>query len=285
MAAIAKSVGLNFGLLSCAFAVHGALEPKDKNVTVCTGVDDKEHDPIRIAQKRVCAECGEVPFAQVQKAREVPDGLVLLTAEDLEEVKQDASPFKTKLDVTPHPSAQVLAGTASGDKAYHLVPTPGGETTYHVLAGLVAAHSELAFLTRFTPRSNMGVFQLTVQGGALLMIERIQGDRIKAAPAIPGEAPEAMLAMAEQVLALPGIVSDFDLAQYRDSATDKLREIVATRSAVAELVASVEGVSAPAAAVDAMSALQAMLDQAAAPKAPAKKAAPRKRAAKKKVDA
>ena len=278
MAAVAKAVALNLGLVSCSVAVHGALEPAPKNVTVCTGIDGAEHDPTRIHMKRFCAQCGEVPYDQIRKAREVPDGLVLLTDEDLEEVKADATAFKARMDLTPHPVEQVEVGTAPGDKAYYLVPNAGGEGVYAVFTRLVENHPELAFLTRFTPRSNMGVFQLRVHDGALFLQERIQGDKIKPAPAFTlPDAEQQWLTMAEQVLTLPGIVSDFDLATYRNTAEDKLREIVSARTAVQEAVTALEGGSSPT-PTDPMAALQAMLDAA---KDQAK--TPRKRAAKKAV--
>lgn len=282
MATVRKNVALSFSLLTATVNVLSALVPKERNVTVCTGAGGHPaHDPVRIRQENQCSQCGTVAFHELQKAREVSDGLILLTADDITEAAVDATQWKAKMSLTPHPSADVEVATAPGGKAYYLEPVAGHEQNYGVLMHMISEHPELAFITRWTPRSSMGVYRLSVHEGALLMQERVAGDKVQPAPTFAAaEVPDALLGMAEQVLGLDGVIAPFDLATYRDTAEDKIAAIVASRTAQVEIPRDGVGGTAPAPVKDAMSALQEML-QASAP-APAKKA-PRKRAATRKA--
>lgn len=286
MATVRKNVALSFSLLTATVNVVSALVPKERNVTVCTGAGGHpEHDPMRIKQESTCAQCGTVGYHELHKAREVSDGLVLLTAEDITAVAQDATQWKAKMTLTPHPGADVETSTAPGGKAYYLEPVGGHEQSYQVIVAMVQAHPELAFVTRWTPRSTMGVFRLIAHDGVLLMQERVAGDKVQPAPTFaPVDVPEALLGMAEQVLGLDGVIAPFDLDTYKDTAEEKLAAIVASRTVQTELARELPG-GAPVPVQDAMAALQAMLGTKAKPakakKATAKKTTTRKATVKK----
>jgi non-homologous end joining protein Ku len=277
MGTIRKNVALSFGLLTVAVNVKSAIVPKARNVTVCTGSGGKpSHDPVRIRQYNSCTECGTVEFHEIKRAREAAEGLVVLTDEDREELAATNEETKLTMRMTPHPVEPVDQNTAPGEKAYFLECVPGHEQSFTVLKHLVEAHPELAFMLKYSPRTSMGVYRVLVRDGALLIQERIDGERYSEAPETnPIEVPEALLAMGEQVLNLPGVIVDFDLAAYRDATEDKIAEIVASRTPQTEIVTASDGKKVtPAPARNAMSALEAML--AGAPK-------PAKRAARKKV--
>lgn len=279
MAAVASSVSLTFGVISTTVAVHSAIKPAPRNVRVHVDVDGTVR---RVRQQYVVDEVGVVDFTSLASAREVPQGLVLLSADDVETVTGDAQQYKKLLDVAAHPAPAVEVDTAPGEKAYHLVPAAGQVKNYLLLVDLVASHPEIAFVTRFTPRTKALLARVVVREGVLLLQERVGSYQIKDAPIIePVDVPADLRAVAEQVLALPGVVTDFDLATYRDGGEDALAAIVATRAAVPDIGGRERAAAAPrGASVDALAALQAMVDAAATPpKARAKRASRAKVAA------
>lgn len=284
MGTVRKNVAVSFGLLTATVNVLSAIAPKPKNVTVCTGAGGKaDHPPARLRQQIQCPECGPIEYHEVKKAREVPDGLVLLTDEDRADLAVANDEFKLAVKMTPHPVEAVDLNTAPGEKAYYLECVPGHEQSFTVLKHLIATHPDLAFMLKYTPRTSMGVYRVLAKDDALLMQERIAGDKYCEAPGMnPIEVPTALLGMGEQVLMLPGVIVDFDLDAYRDSSEDRLAEIIASRTPEAAMV-SADGTTkaTPRSAVNALSALEDMLAAAAAPpaKAPTKKRAPAKKKA------
>lgn len=269
MAALKKGVAFSVGLVTASCSINGAVEPKVSNVTVCTGTDpNNPHDPSRISQRNVCSTCGEVPYTSLRKAREVGDGLVLLTAEEITTAKGDADKFKVQVALTPHPAATVYARTAPGEKAYYVTPDPGHETTYAVLMHMIQSAPELAFVGQWTPRSNAAQFRVIVRDGCLMMTELVREQSLKAAPAITAEAPEALLKQAEQVLALPGVVTDYDPETYADRYEENIQALLATKQVVGtSTTAAPAAPSIPANQAAAMAQLEAMLAAAApAPK-------------------
>jgi non-homologous end joining protein Ku len=282
MGTVRKNVAVSFGLLTASVNVLSAIAPKPKNVTVCTGAGGKPaHAPARIRQQTQCPECGPIEYHEIKKAREVPDGLVLLTDEDRADLAVANDEFKLAVKMTPHPVEAVDLNTAPGEKAYYLECVPGHEQSFTVLKHLIESHPDLAFMLKYTPRTSMGVYRVLAKDDALLMQERIAGDKYTEAPGMnPIEVPEALLGMGEQVLMLPGVIVDFDLDAYRDSTEDKIAAIIASRTPETAM-ASADGTTkaTPRSAVNALSALEEMLANAVPAKAPAKKRAPAKKKA------
>lgn len=277
MAALKKGVAFSVGLVTANCSINGAVEKAAGNVTVCCGDDANPHDPQRISQVRRCADCGDVAYTQLKKAREVGDGLVLLEAEEIIEAKSDAEAFKTRAAMTPHPASEVYALTAPGEKVYYVTPDPGNEVPYDILRTMIGNHPELAFVCQWTARSNASLFRVTLHKGVLCMTELVRPQSLKPVPQIEVEAPEAMKVMAEQVLQLPNVVTDFDPDSYADTYEDRIQALLATKqvlSAGGTAPTSTQAPSVPASQQAAMDALAAML--AAAP--PAKKSTRKKEA-------
>lgn len=283
MAAVAKGVMLSLGLITTSVSVHSALEPKtSSNKQVCVGIG-KDHTPALIRHTNTCADCGEVPYDQIRKAREVSGGLVLIEAEDVEKAKgtpEEIKKAKLRMAMTPHPAGQVDLGTAPGGKLYHLTPDAGHEVGYAILRHMIEASPELAFMVQWTPRSATGTFAIRLHDGILVAQERVVAEhRMRATPTVNATADEAMLGMAAQWLSMPGVISDFDPATYLDQYETKLAEIIASKTPIqAQLIGAAElAAAAPVGATAQMDALKAMLAAASPPaKAPAKRA-PRKK--------
>lgn len=268
MAALKKGVAFSVGLVTASCSINGAVEKAAGNVTVCCG-SLTPHDPSRISQVNRCSTCGDVSYTSLQKAREVGDGLVLLTAEEITEAKGDADKYKTQVALTPHPAATVYARTAPGEKAYYVTPDPGHEVAYDVLRTMILDAPELAYVGLWTPRSNAAQFRVIIRDGCLMMTELVREQAIKAAPVVTAEAPAAMKNMAAQVLALPGVVTDYDPDTYADRYEDNIQALLATKQVVSTggTTAAPVTPSIPASQAAAMAQLEAMLAAAApAPK-------------------
>lgn len=271
MATVASGVSLSFGLLSCTVSMTSAVEAKVSNTNVCTGVGS-EHAITKTSLTTSCPTCGPLAHTDIKKARKVGDGYVLLTDEDLAEVAGDpeqAARLKKTASLTAHPAEGIDIKTVPGEKLYYLTPATGSEPAYATLYTLVERHPELVFLAQWTPRSKSATFALKAFQGALCFQERERAENIRQAPEVPTEAPEALVAMAEQVLTLPGLIVDYDPATYADTFEQKIAEIVATKTPTSLIVPDApEG--APATTGNAMEALQAML-AAQEPAKPARK--------------
>lgn len=226
---LSSNVSLAFGLFNVTVNVAGALEPPPKNVTVCTGDAAVPHDPEQIHTSIQCTTCGEVPRGSTHSAREVAGGLILLSPETHAAIGAEAEPFKKRIELAGHPSPQVEVETITGDKLYYLLPAPGQERAYAVMAALLGNHPEVAFCARWAPRSKVGMFRVTTRGDVLVMQERLPADRVKAAPAVPGEADEALLALAEKVLTQgrKTLVTRFEPAAYADTSQAAIADVVA----------------------------------------------------------
>lgn len=278
MSALKKGVAFSVGLVTASCSINGAVEKAAGNVTVCCGnipsttnpaLTSAHHPPLRISQRNVCSSCDEVPFHLLQKARPVGDGLVLLTSDEINVAKGDADKFKTSVALTPHPAATVYARTAPGKMAYYVTPDEGHEVAYDVLRTMISAHPELAYVGQWTPRSNAAQFRVIVRDGCLMMTELVREQSLKAAPVVQADAPEAMLAMAEQVLALPGVITDYDPDTYADHYEENIQALLATKQVVSTTGTTTAPAtpSIPASQAAAMAQLEAMLAAAApAPK-------------------
>lgn len=270
---VASGVTMSLGLLTCMVSMTSAVEAKVSNTNVCIGNDTAEHDITKIQSRNYCSTCGEVAYTDIKKARAVGDGYVLLSSEELAEATADATRFKKQAALTAHPAEDVDLLTVNGDKLYYLTPSAGSEPVYAVLYALVEGHPELAFATQWTPRSKAGLFALKAFNGVLCLQERVRTEGIRQAPVVSTEAPDAMLALAEQFITLTGLVQKFDPATYADTFEDRIAEIVASKTPTTIVIPGVEATT-PVVGTDAMAALQAMIDQAK-PKPAAKTRKPR----------
>lgn len=266
MANVASGVALSFGLLSCTVAMASAVEKAPGNSQVCTGVG-KEHAITKVYQQNRCPECGDIAHTDIKKAREVGDGYVLITEEDFATIAGDEADQKRRKKtaaLSAHPAGPVDLATTGGEKLYFLLPAPGSEPAYSTLFALVEKHPELVFLAQWTPRSKSATFALKAFQGVLCFQERVRAENIRQVPDVATDAaPEALLEMAEKVLAMPGLITDYDPASYADDYEKRLGEIIAERTPQALVVETVG--AAPATSGNAMDALAAMLAEATTP--------------------
>lgn len=236
MSVVSKDVNLSFELINATVNVHSALIPKPVNVTVCCG-KEAEHEPMKVRQVRHCSQCGEVAYADLRKARETGAGLVVFDTAELETVRANTAEFKKLATLNAHKREEVEASTESGEKLYYLTPKVGSEQAYAVLRHLVVEHPELAFTCLWTPRTNTSMFMLRVRGEVLVLQERARAGAVSSPPDVVADAPEQLLALAEQLLSLKPPVG-FDPDVYADTYESDVQKLVDGKTPVTPGVAA-----------------------------------------------
>ena len=99
---------------------------KFKQVCCGQGTDEngneRSHDPTPIANVPTCPTCGTVNRSGLLKGQPQGDGYVVVTQEEVAEVREENADFKTKIVLAMHPDDQVRSLTVAGDKMYYLTP-------------------------------------------------------------------------------------------------------------------------------------------------------------------
>ncbi len=229
---IRSGVSVQFGLLNITVSVTGALVTETGNRTVCCA----GHDPVRISQRLYCPSCDDnVEARTLGRAREVGEHLVVLP-----DFGTGAEEFAKTMALTPHPAPQVETGTISGDKVYYLVPAKGHEKAYAVLAAFIETHPELAFCTRWAPRSRTGMFRIGVRHdknspAVLTLHERRPAALMRAVPELSAEPDLALVAMLDKALASNRrtLVSAFDASAYLDDTEERIQAYLSSVEAPA----------------------------------------------------
>jgi DNA end-binding protein Ku len=157
---------------------------------------------------------------------------VLLSDEEQEAVKAEALAFhEVPIELTPHPTLDVLAKTLRGERTYYLAPDASTAEHYAVMVAALKAHPELTLLCRLTLKSALSMFALRVFGDVLVLEQLVWPADLHTARFVPTAYREGVLPLAEQLLAQ--LTAPFDPAAYRDTAGDKLAELVAAKDPTA----------------------------------------------------
>ncbi|MFI5954729.1 Ku protein [Cryptosporangium sp. NPDC051539] len=287
MRAIWKGV-VSFGLVTIPIKLFSATEQHDVQLRQVHAADGG-----RIRYRRVCeAEGVEVPYSEIAKGYELPDGqVVVLNDEDFENLPIASG---RNIDVQKFvPSEQVDGLYLS--KGYFLQADGPGAKPYVLLREALEKAGTVA-LVKVALRQREALALLRPYGDVLLLQTMLWPDEIRN----PAElAPDSDIAVRPQEMQMAEsyiqtLTGDLDMEEFTDNYATALREVVDAKIQGHE----VEQPEAPSegggAVLDLMAALEASVAEAkrsrgepveeskpAAKKAPAKKAAPRKAPAKK----
>jgi DNA end-binding protein Ku len=201
----------------------------------------------------------EVPWDEVARGYEAPDGrVVVLTEEDLADLPLPTARAIEVLAFVPEASVDPLLA----DRPYWLgVDGPIGARPYSLLRDAMRQAGQLA-VARVAIRSRETLALLRVRGRVLAMQTLLWPDELRAPDDIPvPEVPPARPQELQMAMSLMDAVSeDFKLSEERDRYQEALERVVAAR---------LEGVEPPHAPVstggeivDLMSALEQSLAEA-----------------------
>lgn len=214
---------ISFGLVMIPVKLYAATEQRDVSFRQVHRADGG-----RIKFRRVCSVCGEeVPFADVAKGYELPDGeMVVLTDDDLAELPLPSAHSIEVVNFTP---AEQLDSILCA-RAYYTEPEPAGLRAYALLRDALERSGRVA-IARVALRQRESLAALRTREGVMVLETLLWPDEIR----IPDfefleqdiEVRSQELKMAASLI--DSMTVDFDPSQYRDGYRDALEELVAAK--------------------------------------------------------
>lgn len=271
-----KGVTLSFGsMIALPVTLYTAVG-EDKTAKLHNACNNN-HPATRVQQKYVCPLCeGESGFVKVR-----PEGstLVVVTPEVLEAANAADLQYKDVIDITVHSSEEVSQAMQPSGSSYYLdIETPALARLYGIIATMVTERPELAFMAKFTLKTAVSVFRLTVAGDGILVLQQ------QANPELVRELPSVVAAPALAAeIAMASQLADALLAPFTTEGLGRDKGKVLAEYTLGQIATMPAGaVAASSAGVGDLTAAfeAALLAAGGAPKAvPTRKAAPRKSAA------
>ncbi|MEU9074451.1 Ku protein [Kitasatospora sp. NPDC048538] len=248
---------ISFGLVSIPVHLYSATQEHDVPLHQVHAKDGG-----RVRMKRYCEqEEKEVPYAEIAKGYESPDGrTVTLSDDDLADLPL---PSKKIIDVL----AFVDAGEIDPlmfSKAYYVgVADKAAAKPYALLRDALTESGQIA-VTKIALRTRESPAVLRVHDGTLVLQTCIWPDEVRPAAGI---APEEDVAVRPQELKMARslmdtLSEDFDLSQLHDDYQQALQQVITARLEGVEVPHEEEPGEAPDNVIDLMEALRTSLKQA-----------------------
>ncbi|WP_410646015.1 Ku protein [Amycolatopsis sp. cmx-4-54] len=255
---------VSFGLVSIPIQLYAATE--NKNVSLR---QVHEADGGRIQYKRFCTIDGEeVPYAEIAKGYELPDGeMVVLTDEDMSELPLASSRAIDVLEFVPLESIDPI----QFDKTYYLEPQKNAVKPYVVLRDALQKASHVA-VAKVAIRQRETLAILRVHSDVLTMTTMLWPDEVR----VPdfGFLHDDPPQVRPQELTMAGSLIDslsepvFEQEKYSDSYREALEAMIEAKAA-GNQTTKPKVVGAKADVVDLMEALQASVSEAKKSRKPA----------------
>lgn len=215
---------ISFGLVMIPVKLYAATEQRDVAFRQVHRTDGG-----RIKFRRICSVCGEeIPFADVAKGYELPDGeMVVLTDDDLAELPLPTAHSIEVVNFTPSGQLDpILCG-----RAYYTEPEPAGLRAYALLRDALEGSGRVA-IARVALRQRESLAALRSRDGMMVLETLLWPDEIRTPDFefldqdIEVRAQE--LKMASSLI--DSMTVDFDPSQYRDGYREAVEELVAAKS-------------------------------------------------------
>ncbi len=214
---------ISFGLVNIPVRLYTATEQRDVTFRQVHRTDGG-----RIKFRRVCSVDGEeVPFADVAKGYELPDGeMVVLTDDDLAELPL---PTAHSIEVVNFTPAEQL-DTILANRAYYTEPESAGVRAYALLRDALERSGKVA-IARVALRQRESLASLRTRDGVMVLETLLWPDEIRAADfeflEQDVEVRSQELKMASSLI--DSMTVDFDPSMYRDGYREALEELVAAK--------------------------------------------------------
>jgi DNA end-binding protein Ku len=246
---------ISFGLISIPVKLYSATEEKDLSFRQIHAADGG-----RIRYKRVCEVCGnEIPFADIAKGYETPDGRVAI----LEKADFEALPLSTMKAV------EVVQFVAESDvepsyfdKSYFLEAEGPGAKPYVLLRDALSEAGQVA-VVKVALRSRESLGLVRVKDRLLMLHTILWPDELRdgsfAEPPADVTASEAEVGMAKMFI--EQLTGDFDPTAFTDDYRAALEKVVDAKLAGVAAPEQGEG-PGQAEVVDLVAALRASVEAA-----------------------
>lgn len=255
MRAIWKGV-VSFGLVTIPIKLFTATEQHDVSLRQVHATDGG-----RVRYRRVCeAEDKEIPYGEVAKGYELPDGqVVVLDDADLESLPIASS---RTIEVQRFVPAEQVDGIYLA-KSYYLQADDPGVKPYVLLREALARAGTVA-LVKVALRQREALALLRPFGNVLLLQTMLWPDEVRdaeqlAPPEDVGTRPQELAMAASYIETLTG---DFDPGEFSDDYVEALRKVVEAKIAGQDVVRPKEPGGGRGEVIDLMAALEASVAEA-----------------------
>ncbi len=246
---------ISFGLVTIPVKLYTATEQRDVSFRQVHAKDGG-----RIHFRRVCSLDGEeVPFADVAKGYELPDGeMVVLTDEDLAHLPLPSARSIEVLNFSPADQVDPILW----NRSYYVEPEPAGTRAYVLLREALDRTGKVA-VTKVALRQRESLAALRSHDGVLVLETMLWPDEIRAAdfPFIDEDVDVRAQELRMATSLVNSMTEDFDPGQYHDDYREALQQLIEDKVEGREVTPPPEPAAEeePASLLD---ALQASLDAA-----------------------
>ena len=248
---------VSFGLVSIPVRLYAATEERDVSFRQV-----HREDGGRIRYRRICEiEGEEVPYGDIAKAYEMPDGeMVVLEKDDFDTLPLPSSRVIDVLQFIPTDQLDPLMIA----KSYYLSADGPGAKPYVLLRDALESTDRIA-IVKVALRNREQLAAVRTRGDVMVLQTMLWPDEVRDTASV---APDADVTVRDQEVAMAEsyidtLTADFDPGQYTDDYRHALEELI---EAKAEGV-TLEAAPAPAKdtnVVDLMAALRASVEAAKA---------------------
>jgi DNA end-binding protein Ku len=221
---------ISFGLVMIPVKLYAATEQRDVTFRQVHRVDGG-----RIKFRRICTVDGEeVPFADVAKGYELPDGeIVVITDDDLAELPLPTAHSIEVVSFTPADQLDPMLYA----RTYYTEPEPAGLRAYALLRDALERSGKIA-IARVALRQRETLAALRSRDGLLVLSTLLWPDEVRT-PDFDFldqdvEVRSQELKMASSLIS--SMTLDFDPAEYTDGYREALEELVAAKMQGHEVV-------------------------------------------------
>ena len=247
---------VSFGMVTIPVKVYSATEEKDISFRQV-----HTEDGGRIRYKRVCELDGqEVPYSDIGKGYELPDGqVVVLTTEDMANLPLASAKTIEVLEFVPADEVDPLYFA----KAYVLAAESAGPKPYVLLRDALVETGQYA-LVKVAIRTRESLALLRPKDGALVLQTMLWPDEVRdvsfAAPNDDVSVREQEVAMAQSYIST--LSGEFDPTRYSSDYRGALEKLVAAKTEGIELRSPAPVPAGGAQVVDLVAALRASVEAA-----------------------
>lgn len=251
-----------FGLVTIPVKLYTATEQRDVSFRQVHVKDGG-----RIHFRRVCSlDAEEVPFADVAKGYELPDGeMVVLTDEDLAHLPLPTARSIEVLNFSPADQVDPILW----NRSYYVEPEPAGTRAYVLLREALDRTGKVA-VTKVALRQREALAVLRSHDGLLVLETMLWPDEIRAAdfPFLDQDIDVRAQELRMATSLVDSMTEDFQPEEYHDEYREALEQLIAAKVEGREVTPPPEPAAEeePASLLD---ALQASLDAAARGRGPA----------------
>lgn len=260
-----RNLQISFGPVVCLAKIESATVSTPSMSNMCVGQPGHEaHEPKPVKAPKTCDTCGTISdYTLLKKGMKSGKTYIVVDQAQVAEAKEEyAQPYKHKIALVPHPSADFLPATAQGDTIHYVVPADEANAeNYQLLLRLVKDHPELSFAGLHTPVSATALYMLAARGNVLVLEKRERSQALKPAPSVGGTLNELNYEMMSSFL--ERFITPYDADAYEDKYGAALEQMLAEGETVSIDTGTATTVAAPATGASLLEQLRALKEAAA----------------------